>query len=500
MRESGWRVCVTPHELQRRSSVPATEVLSADWATWLSRSGLVPGAPYLICPPFDYDIELNAFFWSTGMQMSARTTQLGYARDLAAFLNFVRSARHGRGWREVEESDHLAYWRWRRMDPDGPRVSGRTWDREVAAANRFFAWQVTTGHIRTNPIPQRDRPAPPIASGLAGGSTSGSSPATYSHDRAGERVEWLPPASYRLWRDVGVRGHLPTGFPDPRFRGRWAARNSAFCDLMVRTGLRLSEQSALTVFDVPSDLGVGGYQRFWLPAAVAKGGSARRVYVPESVVRDLAGYANFDRAEVVEKARADGRFRRLPNPLVVSDPERPVITRIHAGVRTRVKLVNLGPEDRRRVLVDGPAGLSPAAFWLSEFGTPITVSTWKGMFATANTRCRRVGVPLTAHAHMLRHTFAVVTLEQLQRGHIAALAHANPEQRQHWTHIFGDPLDWVRRRLGHRSVVTTQIYLHALAELEMETRAALVPGEWDDVHDVEPDRAVTSEFGPEEMW
>jgi integrase len=81
---------------------------------------------------------------------------------------------------------------------------------------------------------------------------------------------------------------------------------------------------------------------------------------------------------------------------------------------------------------------------------------------------------------MLRHTFAVVTLEQLQRGHIAALAELVPQQREHYTRIFGDPLDWVRRRLGHRSVVTTQIYLHALAELEMHTRMALVPDGWDD--------------------
>jgi integrase len=81
---------------------------------------------------------------------------------------------------------------------------------------------------------------------------------------------------------------------------------------------------------------------------------------------------------------------------------------------------------------------------------------------------------------MLRHTFAVVTLEQLQRGHIEALRKATAEERGHYTRVFGDPLDWVRQRLGHRSVVTTQIYLHALRELESETRQALVPDDWDD--------------------
>ncbi|GAA0445260.1 hypothetical protein GCM10010361_06300 [Streptomyces olivaceiscleroticus] len=41
-------------------------------------------------------------------------------------------------------------------------------------------------------------------------------------------MEWLPPVSYRQWRDVGVRGFGAEGLPRADFRGRWAARNSAF--------------------------------------------------------------------------------------------------------------------------------------------------------------------------------------------------------------------------------------------------------------------------------
>ncbi|MET9659022.1 hypothetical protein [Streptomyces sp. NPDC006510] len=77
----------------------------------------------------------------------------------------------------------------------------------------------------------------------------------------------------------------------------------------------------------------------------------------------------------------------------------------------------------------------------------------------------------------------MVTLGQLRRAHIAQLAELNPEQRGHYTRIFGDPLDWVRRGLGHRSILTTLIYLHALQELEMKTRMALVPGTREDPRD-----------------
>jgi integrase len=45
--------------------------------------------------------------------------------------------------------------------------------------------------------------------------------------------------------------------------------------------------------------------------------------------------------------------------------------------------------------------------------------------------------------------------------------------------VYGDPLNWVRLRLGHTSVETTQIYQHTLHELEMETRMALIPDMWE---------------------
>ena len=92
---------------------------------------------------------------------------------------------------------------------------------------------------------------------------------------------------------------------------------------------------------------------------------------------------------------------------------------------------------------------------------PITVSGWKQVFAAANERCVRAGVAVLCHPHLLRHSFAVVTLEQLQRGHLASLAAMTAEQRGHYTKIFGDPLDWVRRRLGHSSIASTLIYLNS---------------------------------------
>ena len=256
----------------------------------------------------------------------------------------------------------------------------------------------------------------------------------------------------------GMKGMNADGLPRPAFRGRWATRNAVFCDLMVRTGLRLAEQSALTVFDLPTEHQPVSYQRFRLPEAIAKGSSTRWVYIPESIVRELINYRDGDRRQIIDDARAHGRYDKIARPLVVEDPAQPIaVDYTNAGVKARVKVSNLDHTDRRRLYIAGDRGLEPASFWLTERGMPVSVSRWKGLFHEANVRCADVGIPLRVHPHMLRHTFAVVTLEQLQRGHIAALREQTAEQRGHYTRIFGDPLDWVRRRMGHRSITTTMI-------------------------------------------
>ncbi|MEE6168587.1 MULTISPECIES: tyrosine-type recombinase/integrase [unclassified Mycolicibacterium] len=490
-----WQVRLTPTRLRvpRRSQSFVDVLPAGEWGAWLARSGVRPGTPFLLSPDYTYDVELNEFFQNVRLLASASNTQVGYARDIAGFLTFLWSSRGKRSWRNADESDHLSYLYWRRTDPDGPRVAASTWNREVAAVNRLYQWAVGVGYLQSSPIPQTGRrPAPVEAGWINRRSQDEQRPATYAHSARRHRIEWLAPNEYRRWRDVGVRGFAASDVLSDSFRGRWSARNAVFCDLMVRTGLRLSEQASLTVFEIPT-VRSGGYQRFWLPASIAKGGSARWIYVPVSVVSDLMAYAAVDRRAVIDDARV--RYQRTTGVYVVDDLQRPgSAVRIgSASPQRRVKVAELNGSERRSLLVDGPAGLEPALFWLGEHGGPLSKSLWSKVFADANRRCVVQGVKLSAHPHLLRHTFAVVTLEQLQRGHIASLSGMTSVQRGHYTRVFGDPLDWVRRRLGHRSVVTTQNYLHALAELEMHTRMELVPDDWDDPSSIAADDLADDE-------
>jgi hypothetical protein len=68
------------------------------------------------------------------MVTSARRMQEGYARDLAAFLNFLWLARGQRSWRDAGEADRLAYLHWRRRDCAGPQVAESTFIRSIRRA------------------------------------------------------------------------------------------------------------------------------------------------------------------------------------------------------------------------------------------------------------------------------------------------------------------------------------------------------------------------------
>ena len=102
-----------------------------------------------------------------------------------------------------------------------------------------------------------------------------------------------------------------------------------------------------------------------------------------------------------------------------------------------------------------PAGSSrPRCGWAST-ACLVTASGWKQVFAAANERCERAGVAVLCHPHLLRHSFAVVALEQLQRGHLAALAAMTAEQRGHYrrssgTRWTGSAAGWAMPRSRQR--------------------------------------------------
>ncbi len=268
----GWRAYFT----RRGLPLPVADAdLLADPAgldRWLNEHDVLDGQPFLLDPFGRYDVTLNLFF-TAELFAEPRNTQLAVAHDLKRFLTFLWESRGERSWRDASPEDRAAFKRWRLFDPEGPHVESSTWDREVATVNRFYRWAVRRGHVRENPIVQRESRVSPFRR-----SDGREVPAEASRTGPRRRVAWLTSAMYRQWRDVGVRGLDLQGRPDPGFRGRFASRNAAYTDLMFRTGLRLAEQTSLSLFDVPELAGGVVNARAWLPARIAKGGSARHFW------------------------------------------------------------------------------------------------------------------------------------------------------------------------------------------------------------------------------
>lgn len=486
MTDTRWRVFQTRRGLPRpQSGDPLLDTLW-DLDEWLDDHDILDRQPYLISPEGRYDVQLNHIFDSMLKAAPVNTSQ-AMAYDLVLWLTFLWVSRGRRDWREATARDRAAYKQWRTTDPRGPHVALTTWDREVADVNTFYNWAVYHGYTRVNPIVQREsRIRDPHRRGA--GTTT---PAEASQQGPLNDVEWMTAAMYRLWRDVGLRGLTASGLPNPSFRGRFASRNATYSDLLIRTGLRLCEQTALSLFDIPTLVPGVDNARAWLPEAIAKGGSARWVYYPASVLQALWDYAEMERLDAIEYARDKGLYEQVRDPLIVVDRRDPVV--FVGG--NRITVDKLDSHERQRLFIVTPDGLEPAALWLNESGLPSGTSCWQEVFRAGNRRCRRTGVDLSSHPHKLRHSFAVITLEQLWRGHLHDLAESNPGHRQTYQMVFGDPLNWVRIRLGHRSITTTLKYLHTLQELEMQTRMALIPDSWEPVAAAaaQPASAITAD-------
>lgn len=101
---------------------------------------------------------------------------------------------------------------------------------------------------------------------------------------------------------------------------------------------------------------------------------------------------------------------------------------------------------RRRRLEQDAGAAAAASVFLTEQGRGYGDTALTDMFAALE---KRVG--FYVRPHLLRHTYATYTLWRLRRADFG-----------------GDPLIYVRDRLGHSSVATTSIYLHMVNQLDAE--------------------------------
>ncbi len=427
------------------------------------RAGLIDGMPFILMDDGSYDLHLNRFFRACpGMGARSPNTWRSYARDILVWARFLCERRGGKTVWQADRHDVLAFHRARRLSAAPYRISAASWNRSVAALDKLYRWAVEEGIMTSSPFSYSV-----TLRRTAGTRALLAVTANRSRERAARRhdMRFVDLGSYLLFRDVGLRGRLPDGAEDPTWRGRNGERNALFAELLVTTGLRLSEGGSLLLADLPrkADSGMRSLP-FDLPGAVAKGGRPRRIRIPRRVVRLINDYIDLERA--ISAARSEPI---VSNPLWLTPDGEKVVD----AMGKRVRVDRLTPGERGRVLTGAPGKAQHALLWLTEGGEPVPSATWEATFRRACARCRRFGIDVNVTPHTLRHTFAVNMLSMLIREQIGIVFDPQDRHGAAYRRILGDPLQKLQHLLGHASVTSTYIYLDSLAEAQELVDAAV---------------------------
>ncbi|HEV2071491.1 MAG TPA: tyrosine-type recombinase/integrase [Acidimicrobiales bacterium] len=426
----------------------------------LDRAAVPDRMPFLIADHGLSVTRVNDFFRDLPASgCRSPETWRAYALDVFRFFRYLESMEQVDVFAATNE--HVERYRWIRLNGSQP-VRPSTWNREVAALERFYSWAVRRGHAAEMPFRYGD--AVRSQHSQRGGRRN------LARARVADTapVRFLTVEQYLFFRDVGLYGLAPDGRRDPSFNGEQPFRNKLFADLLVTTGLRVREAAALTRVEVPSPSSRA--TRLAIAGPTAKRSKPRDVLVPAAVVDRLRFYVRGARAEVVER---NGIRTPSQGEIAVSVDGANVRT---AGSRVDLSLVE--PEKRWRMVEVRPHGLDPLALFVGRGAKPVRPQAWDRVFAAASARCSGFGsadLPKVRRVtpHMLRHTFAVHTLsalltEQVRRGKMR-----DEPGTTALRHVAENPLRRLQKLLGHSHVATTYTYLDSLDETNELVDAAL---------------------------
>ncbi|MBK3627463.1 site-specific integrase [Streptomyces sp. MBT49] len=437
-----------------------------EWDTWgLGRRPLIPeGMPVLI----DEDLVLEeagklrpaavANSWFRELPISgapAVRTWKAYAQAVRSWLEFLDD----RGVDPFGERDEIraalsSFSEYRFAGPLESRWDEGTWNLNINTVARFYEWAVDHGHCTVQPftfaIVRRYTDA--------GVQQTRRNTATLRQAKPHARVKYLEADFSRMFVRA-LAGLRPDGEPDG-FRGRHLGRNAAMASFVISSGLRSQEFTHLLSYELPtlparrSAVPI----RFPLAAQITKGKKARETWTDYAALLEIRQYMDLDRAAVLA-GREYAPDVKLGGPLLVTEPDWEGAT--VGGRRVSWRKLTLN-ERLRMVTAEG----TPAIIAVQSDGTPFI--DWATTFRRTSARIRRDFEPRfpTVTPHVLRHTFAMATLEKLVKGHyaraVALVSDADEDAALALYLTKQDPLLVLRDLLGHTSVTTTEIYLARL--------------------------------------
>ncbi|MFC5724161.1 site-specific integrase [Streptomyces gamaensis] len=476
-----WRVCWVPSG-GIRSQVRGG--LLAGWEELMACEdalGVRAGDPIFLAPDYSVDPMLSRYVQSPDFRRHEVETKRNYVTDIALLLSFLWS--QGRSWTQATTRDLEDYEHWRRNAIENPqRIGGSKWNRELAAFAGLFTWAVKEGLIRRSPVVTKQ------VLGRRGEVLTVA--AAKAKDARPSNVHWLTPRTWRLWVNVGLRGHTREGVSERGWVGRLEDRNVAFARTVTSSGLRRLEAGSLLTFEVPTFRLAGSrYCHGKVAAAVTRSKKPRTFYVSAGAVGDVETYMESSRAWAIRQAQRHGRYERLRVMRLVIEVTRglkPVVRWCDRdGVLGEQELNRLTWRERMLLFAEGPEGPEPLWLWLNEQGLPFLPHSWDGVFRTANQWCERVLTPPRhlgwdphktyapyATVHSARHSFALFMLVVLNAVMDRRYG-LTPAERRDFRLLYGDPWFMVQGLLGHASRETTvETYLAPVRHLQLQSMLA----------------------------
>lgn len=361
------------------------------WEAMAKRLQVQEGRPFFTGEDGLPDEALDGFCrYLVDPQRPSPNTWKTYAYQVAVFLRWlIAQEKH---WREVTREDLDMYYMVRTTDEFqmGPAILGQSWNIAKTALVHFYEYAHSKGLINNLPFGYRNQKA--YFGGRVMRVPDISAKATKNH------INFIAVQNYKAsWRDqLGRRQNTQ--------------RNQALVDLLMSSGLRISEALNLKIHEIP-DPDANDYKglKSVTVSVTGKGKKRRKVRIPKRIVRAIRFYIEEERDE------------------------------IDKGLSKRV---------------------SDEVF-LSRTGSRLSERTVEDLFAAVSVAS---GFKLTPHG--CRHTFAIYQLDSMIKKMAENLKEIREKGTDAYRQMLSDPLRELQKLLGHSHISTTYIYLDFLEESE----------------------------------
>ena len=189
-------------------------------------------------------------------------------------------------------------------------LSAASWNRAVAALDKFYQWAHDEGYVQVLPFTYREATRMNRHHSATVQQNTALERAAHHHD-----VKFLTMDAYVFFRDVGLRGHLPNGTRiSPSVDATESATpRSPSCLLQPVCGLPKPIASSIQNCQNLRESRTKE-PSFLLASSTAKGEKSRKVYIPTRILRQITSYCEIERTNAI----ACGKLRRAYEQLAPS--------------------------------------------------------------------------------------------------------------------------------------------------------------------------------------